>query len=80
MYFYTQLTINRCSEDGTKLATLETDGLFKQTFEINTITFERAMECVSHITHRYRPCQVTRLFTTLKGGNKDVRTDDSFQS
>lgn len=77
MRYYIRLTINRCTDDNE----LVEDGLFKQTFEINTVTFERAMECVSRLTHRYRPCLVTDLYTTLrKGENDNVRTDDCFQS
>lgn len=68
MYYYTRLTINRCDEESSKLAA---DGLFKQTFEINTVTFDRAIECVSRLNHKYRPCQVVELFTVLRKGEND---------
>ena len=67
MYYQTKLTINRCDNDS-KLATY---GLFRQTFEINTITFEKAIEEVSRLTYRYRPCQVVSLYTAIRKEEND---------
>lgn len=77
MYYYARLTINRCTNDNE----LVEDGLFRQTFEINDITFERAMERASRLTHRYRPCQVVDLSIWRKPENDTVREgvpDDAF--